>query len=306
MNRRHFAIQNWKLGSSRGWAPSRRRTRGLAFTLIELLVVVAIIGILAAMLLPALSAAKARAQAAVCISNLRQCQIAWQLYLHDNNDQFVPNNPYFSQLSSEFSQSWCLGSMEYGHSDGTNISNLMGDRGTSLGRYLQDFRVFKCPSDRSVTTLGSLRYPRVRSYSMNSVIATDFRDPSRRDGWFGFAMKDLPSLQRTDVIVFVEEHADSLDSCAFGIDATLLRGAVWGGGYPGSRHNHSGGFTFVDGHVEMHRWLGDAGRFPETGMPWYLTATFQWTQWDSSPNSRDFEWYYRRSQRLWSDQEPFP
>src|ERR1035437_5640581 len=61
---------------------SRSRT---AFTLIELLVVIAIIAILAALLLPALSKAKTRAQTSQCLSQLRQCYVAMQLYLQDYN-----------------------------------------------------------------------------------------------------------------------------------------------------------------------------------------------------------------------------
>ncbi len=68
--------------------PQASLHRQWAFTLIELLVVIAIIAILAAMLLPTLARAKAKAANARCMSNLKQLTYGLFMYINDNGDNF--------------------------------------------------------------------------------------------------------------------------------------------------------------------------------------------------------------------------
>ena len=77
---------------------SHRKPMGFGFTLIELLVVIAIIAILAAMLLPALSAARERARSANCVGKLKQIGLAFHMYANAN-DGFLPNPGSSAQVN---------------------------------------------------------------------------------------------------------------------------------------------------------------------------------------------------------------
>jgi len=84
---------------------TRRLGRGsLAFTLVEMLVVIAIIGILAALLLPVLSQANLRAKRAQCLSQLHQMAIVFQSFAHDHNNQFPMAVPISGGGAQEYVQ----------------------------------------------------------------------------------------------------------------------------------------------------------------------------------------------------------
>src|SRR5262245_14718773 len=80
--------------------PNADKARRSGFTLIELLVVIAIIAILASLLLPALSRAKAATQLTVCKNNLRQIGLGLQMYVNENRaypryGEYLPSNSYW-------------------------------------------------------------------------------------------------------------------------------------------------------------------------------------------------------------------
>ncbi len=94
-----------------------------AFTLVELLLVIAIIAILAALLLPALTKAKALSKRVKCLSNERQIAMSWEMYAGDNNDNLVLNgeSPVGGDAANKL---WVQGAF-YDPGDSTNSALIL-------------------------------------------------------------------------------------------------------------------------------------------------------------------------------------
>ncbi|HWF19241.1 MAG TPA: prepilin-type N-terminal cleavage/methylation domain-containing protein [Verrucomicrobiae bacterium] len=278
-----------------------------AFTLTELLVVLVVLAIFAALSIQAMT--KSKAKTIQCLNNHRQLMSAALIYADEFSGIWIPNEPEGTGGQTD----WVSLDLDWnaGRSDNTNYSKLTNPQYSLLAPYLGgSYSIFHCPSDQSFVTQEG---PRVRSVSANQAVGSVWvttecciSNGPVNGQWLTGAnigggcqtvwrcygkTTDFVAPGPSLTFVFADEHPNSINDsqlafqCAQqGIGAPFID-------RPANYHNAAGTFSFADGHVEIHKWVGPSlGTGPDfwTGPNYSLNVT-------SQADNQDLMWIQQRT-----------
>ncbi len=240
-----------------GLASTQSKRGYSGFTLIELLVVIAIIAILAAMLLPALSKAKAKAGQARCRSNLKQLTLGMAMYLDTSGNVFpatASRNTYGFKVEDWIY--WRTNQPSYPIQNSPIV--------TQLGSGLGSSNLFRCPLDRDDSERLKLidgNGPYFYSYTMTSYDlgagGQNLGMASIRDlggAWHSFKITAVKNPSKK--IMLAEEQSSYRPGEVSDTTAQIVNDGRWAltGDVLTSRHNKRGDVGFADSHVAAVTW----------------------------------------------------
>jgi len=263
--------------------PVRLRGSERGFTLLELMAVMVIIAFVMAMLLPALSKSKARAEGIYCLSNIKQLQMAWEMYAGDHQEWL----PGVVIGSGSGPGRWVSGWLDTSSSpDNTNTTFLTDARYSQLAPYLKGFEVYHCPSDRSTAQIGGHSYQRVRSESMNCWMNYTGNNDIGQDTYQIFRkINQIMEPPPGEAWVFIDESAETINDGLFQTNLKARGNTTQIVDYPASNHDLAAGVSFADGHAIIKRWLDH-----RTTAPLKTSQLIQLAAPVSSPNNTDILW----------------
>ncbi len=232
-----------------------------AFTLIELLVVIAIIAVLMGILMPALGRAREQGKRAVCMSHLKQMQLAWHMYADENDGRIVNGNAGENRTGYSMEACW----VENDFDDDLELwEKEKAIKDGALWPYIHNVKAYHCPT-------GNIARTELRMFTiMDSMNVKDWDKSDLGPGGNTFRKRSKIKNGAERAVFFDDGGTGGNTQGGWTVYTTTYR---WWDPVP-LRHGNGTTWSFVDGHVEHQKYqdqrtievakLAEVGKWPGT------------------------------------------